>query len=151
MGEGLEADVMHVSKFAAVTVLVDGSEGRIVATQGPYYGAAAAIDVIGGADVETICQVIAALVFLDGIDVATLTSSLSVSSLLLSRISSSRDSALDKTRLTSNLDHLGKCNNHEEPHDPRLAIQTIFVLSLDRIPGLRPPPNDLCSGYPQGN
>ena len=54
MGEGLDADVMHVSKFVVVTVLVDNSEGGIVAPQVPNYGAAATIDVIGGADVEAV-------------------------------------------------------------------------------------------------
>lgn len=56
---------MHVSKFVVVAVLVDDSEGRFVAPKSPYYGAAGAIDVIGGAGVEAICKIIAVLVFLE--------------------------------------------------------------------------------------
>ena len=98
MGEGPDADVMQVSKFVVVAVLVDDSEGRFVAAKSPYYGAAAAVDVIGGADVEAICKVITALVFLDRIDMAILTLILSVSGLLLNRIYSNSDLTLDQTK-----------------------------------------------------
>ena len=47
VGEGLDADVMHVPKLVLVAVLVDDSEGGFVAPESPYYGAAAAVDVIG--------------------------------------------------------------------------------------------------------
>ena len=98
MGEGLDADVMQVSKFVVVAVLVDDSEGGFVAAKSPYYGAAAAVDVIGGADVKAICKVITALVFLDRIDMAISRSSLSVSSLLFSRIYARSDLTLDQIK-----------------------------------------------------
>ena len=87
---------MHVSKFVVVTVLVDDSEGGFVAPKSPYDVAAAAIEVIGGADVEAICKVIAPLVFLDGIDMAILTLILSASGLLLGRTTSNSDLDLDQ-------------------------------------------------------
>ena len=82
MGEGPDADVMQVSKFVVVAILVEDSEGGFLAAKSPYYSAAAAIDVVGGADVEAICKITAALVFLDRIDMAISRLSLSVSSLL---------------------------------------------------------------------
>jgi len=65
--------VVHVFELVAVAVDVDDAEGGVAATEGPHYGAGAAVDVVGFADVVTVCEIVAPGVFLDGVDVAMLT------------------------------------------------------------------------------